>query len=182
MNLEEKQNKTNEISVGRGCTFQCSCIKSYLWKGSPQTSRPQLEKHLLVIHKGEHEQPLLDALLPLRPFSLEVTVGVIGHDHSLRLVRQLHDEAVVIADHSLAPNSPRWREDNYFTSLEIHQDVLIWECKQSCLSHYPFTLYITVVYRYHSCIWAENLCYVTWQTSINTLNCTVKQQQTKNEE
>lgn len=55
-----------------------------------ETSQAQVEKQadcLLVIHEGVHEEPLLDAFLPLRPFSLEVTVGVIGYDHSVGLIR-----------------------------------------------------------------------------------------------
>lgn len=60
---------------------------------------------LLVIHKGVHEQPVLDAFLPLRFFSLEVTVGVVGYDHSVRLVRPLDNEAVVIANHSFTTNT-----------------------------------------------------------------------------
>lgn len=49
-------------------------------------AQAQLEEQadcLLVIHKGVHEESLLDAFLPLRSFSLKVTVGVIGYDHAV---------------------------------------------------------------------------------------------------
>lgn len=60
---------------------------------------------LLVIHKGVHEQPLFNAFLPLRSFCLEVSVGVIGYDYSIGLIRQFDNKAVIIANHSLAPNT-----------------------------------------------------------------------------
>lgn len=97
-------------------------------EGKCETSEAQVENQancLLVIHKGEHEQPLLDAFLPLRSFSLEVTVGVIGYDHSIGLIRQLDDKAVVIANHPLTTDAARWSEDHYFPFFKLHQDVLI---------------------------------------------------------
>lgn len=92
------------------------------------TSHAQEEKQancLLVIHKGEHEEPLLDAFLPLGSFSLEVAVGVIGYNHSVGLIRHLDDEAIVIANHSLATDPARWSEDHDFPFFKLRQDVLI---------------------------------------------------------
>ncbi len=99
-----------------------------------ETSQAQVEKQAdcsLVIHEGVHEEPLFDAFLPLRPFSLEVTVRVIGYDHSIGLIRQLDDKAVIIANHSFTPNTARWSEDHYFPFFKLHQDVLIWKLEQS---------------------------------------------------
>lgn len=69
-------------------------------------------RHEFVIHKGVHKQPLLDAFLPLRFFSLEVPVGVIRYDYAIRLIRQLDDEAVIIAHHSLTSNMARRGKHN----------------------------------------------------------------------
>lgn len=85
---------------------------------------------LLVIHKGVHEQPLLDAFLPLGPFPLEVPVRVVGDDHAVQLVRQLDDEAVVVADHPLAPDSTWRSKDHDLTFFQLRQDVLIWKCSR----------------------------------------------------
>lgn len=38
---------------------------------------------LLVIHKGIHEQPLIDELLPLGLFISEISVVVIGDDDAI---------------------------------------------------------------------------------------------------
>lgn len=83
------------------------------------------EKCLLVINKRIHQQSLLDAFLPLRPFPLQVTVGVVGHDHSFRLVGQLDNETVVVANYPLSTNTPGRGEDNDFAFFKLHQDVLI---------------------------------------------------------
>lgn len=82
--------------------------------------------HELVIHKGVHEEPFLNAFLPLRSFSLEVAVGVIGYDDSIGLICQLHNKAVIIANHSLTTDTARWSEDHYFPFFELHQYVLIF--------------------------------------------------------
>lgn len=61
-----------------------------------------VEQDLLVVNERVHEEPLLDEALPLWLLPLQVTVGVVGHDDAVGLVRQLDDEAVVVADHSLS--------------------------------------------------------------------------------
>lgn len=98
-----------------------------------ETAQAQVEKQancLLVIHKGVHKEPLLDAFLPLGSLSLEVTVGVIGYDHSFGLIGQLDDKAVIVANHSLTSNTAGRSEDHYFPFFKLQQDVLIWKYKQ----------------------------------------------------
>lgn len=56
--------------------------KEVVKTGSMATQRV-IWGHEFVIHKGEHEEPLLDAFLPLRSFSLEVAVCVIGYNYSI---------------------------------------------------------------------------------------------------
>lgn len=60
----------------------------------------------LVVDKGIHEQPLVDESLPLRLLSLKVPVHVVGHDDAVRLEAVLDYEAVVVADHALACDTP----------------------------------------------------------------------------
>ena len=82
---------------------------------------------ILVVDEGVHEQPLLDETLPLLPLALQVPVRVIGDHDAVRLKGQLHDEAVVIADHPLATHPPRRREHQDLLLLQVPQDVLVWE-------------------------------------------------------
>lgn len=86
-------------------------------------------KNSHVINKGVHEQPLVDEALPFRLLPLKVPVHVVGHDDAVRLVRQLDDEPVVVADHSFASDATRRCEHQSLPPLQVSQDVLI--CKQN---------------------------------------------------
>lgn len=86
---------------------------------------------LLVVDKGIHEQTLIYELLPLGLLVGQVPVVVVRDDDAVRLIRQLDDEAVVIADHAAALDAPRWSEDEGFFLLEATQNVLI--CKEVSL-------------------------------------------------
>lgn len=66
---------------------------------------------LLVINKGVHEQTLVNKFFPLRLLIGQVSVVVIGNDDAIRLVSQLYDEAVVIADHASSLHTSRRGED-----------------------------------------------------------------------
>lgn len=46
-----------------------------------------VQQDVLVINERVHEEPLLDEALPLWLLPLQVTVGVIGHDDAVGLVR-----------------------------------------------------------------------------------------------
>lgn len=54
-------------------------LRKHYWKAHIEMQA----KCLLVIYKRVHEEPLLNAFFPLRSFSLEITVGIIGHNHSV---------------------------------------------------------------------------------------------------
>lgn len=66
---------------------------------------------LLVIDKRVHQETLFYELLPLWLFILQVPVVVIRHNNSIRIIRQLHYEAIIVAHHSPSLNSPRWGEN-----------------------------------------------------------------------
>lgn len=80
---------------------------------------------LLVIDKGIHEQPLIDELLPLWFLICQVSVVIVGDDDAVGLVRQLHNEAVIIANHTTALDTPRWGEHQNLLLLQATQDLLI---------------------------------------------------------
>lgn len=89
---------------------------------------PRLVPFLLVIHKGIHEQPLVDELLPLGLFISKVSVVVVGDDDAIRLVGELDNEAVVIANHASSLHPPRGSEDENLLLLKATQDFLICMC------------------------------------------------------
>lgn len=139
MNLNNKEKKTQI-----GC---CDVIVSlipppgYNWPSGTTldsfqeaktlpTSQINTTNCLLVVHKGVHEKPLLDAFLPLGSFPLEVSVGVVGYDHSIRLWRQLDNETVVVANHPFTTNAAWGSEHHDFLFFKQHQDVLVWNYKQ----------------------------------------------------
>lgn len=79
----------------------------------------------LVVDEGVHEQPLVDEALPLWFLCLKISVHVIGHDDAVRLVGQLDNEAVVIANHPFTRHAA-WRcEHQNLLLLQVSQDVLI---------------------------------------------------------
>lgn len=80
---------------------------------------------LLVIDKGIHEQPLVDELLPLWFLIRQISVVIVGDDDAVGLVRQLHNEAVVVANHTTALDAPRWGEHQNLLLLQATQDLLI---------------------------------------------------------
>ena len=84
------------------------------------------EQHSLVVDEEVHEQALLDEAPPLGVLSLEVAVRVVGHDDARRLVRQLDDEAVVVADHAPALHASRRCEHQQLLLLQPPQDLLVW--------------------------------------------------------
>jgi len=92
----------------------CVYVRVYAWLAS-----------LLIVDEGVHEQPLVDALPPLGPLRLQVLVRVVGHDHAVRLVRQLDDEAVVVAHDAPPAHAARWREHQDLPLLQLCQDVLV---------------------------------------------------------
>lgn len=81
--------------------------------------------HSLVVDEGIHEQPLVDELLPLRLLVSQVSVVVVGDDDAVRLVGQLDNEAVVVANHAATLDAPRRGEDEDLLLLEAAQDLLI---------------------------------------------------------
>lgn len=93
--------------------------------GAPIRLSYESGQNSLVVYKGVHEQPLLDEALPLRLLPLEVAVHVVGHDHTVRLVGQLDDEPVVVADHAFAGDAARRRENQDLLLLQVPQDMLI---------------------------------------------------------
>lgn len=85
---------------------------------------------LLIIDKGIHEQPLINELLPLWFLICQVSVVIVGDDDAVGLVCQLHNEAVIIANHTTALDTPRWGKHQNFLFLQATQDLLIcgwWE-------------------------------------------------------
>lgn len=84
-----------------------------------ETARAGKEMHLLVIHKRIHQQPLLYEFLPFWFFVLKVPIIVVGHDDAIGVVGQLHNKAVVIADHPPPLNSPRRSENKNLLLLQF---------------------------------------------------------------
>lgn len=80
---------------------------------------------LHVIGERVHEQPLLDELLPLGVFHLQVTVIIIGHYDAVRVVGQLDDVAIIVTYHALAVNAARGRVHQDVPALQIIQYVLV---------------------------------------------------------
>lgn len=76
-----------------------------------KSQRSLIHAYLVVIDKRIHEQPLVDELLPLGLLVSQVSVVIVGDDDAVRLVGQLDDEAVVIANHSPTLDTPRRSED-----------------------------------------------------------------------
>lgn len=85
-----------------------------------------LGRHVPVVDKGEHEQPLLNEPLPLGVLALQVTVVVIGDDDAIPLVGHLHDVAVVVADHALAIHLARRGVHEHRLALQLLQHMLLW--------------------------------------------------------
>lgn len=103
-------------------------LMKYMWTAPPPTDLNDT-KNSLVVHKGVHEQPLLDATFPLGLVDLQVAVDVVGHDDAARVEGQLDDELVVVADHPLVPHAARRRERQVLLPLQIGEDFLI--CKEN---------------------------------------------------
>ena len=142
--------KTSLKGVNKYLTLTQSLHKFYIPKKTPKNKLQRENREeawsgwdLLIVDEGVHEQALLDALPPFGPLRLQVLVGVVGHDHGAQLVRQLHDEAVVVAHHPLPPDAARRREHQDLPLLQLRQDVLVWNIiiiiiiisTQSCMPH-----------------------------------------------
>lgn len=85
----------------------------------------------LVVDEGIHEQPLLDEALPLGLLSLQVSIHVVGDHDAVGLKGMLDDEAVIIADDTLACNPAGWSEHQNLLPLQVSQNVLICAAKTS---------------------------------------------------
>ena len=81
--------------------------------------------HEHVIDKREHYETLLNRLPPLIVLLSKVPKVVIGHDHTPGLRGKTHNEAIIITDYVLLPDSPRWCEDQRPLHLQLVEDVLI---------------------------------------------------------
>lgn len=78
-----------------------------------------------VVHKGEHEQSLLDEPFPLWVFTLQVPVVVIGDNDAILLVGHLHNVAVIVANDSLAADLAGRGVHQHSLPLQLFQHVLL---------------------------------------------------------
>lgn len=72
--------------------------------------KTKMQWHLLVIDERIHQKPLLYKTLPLRTFSLQISVSVVGNNDAVGFVCQLHDKTVIIANHSFSCHPSGWCE------------------------------------------------------------------------